>query len=439
MRLGIVVCNYNKAEDVKVCLQSIVESKFEDYHVYVVDNGSGDNSVEAIRDNFGEDTRITLLINKENLGGSGGFNTGLRAALASKNEYEYLMCMDNDAYVDEGCIGRLIEFLDENSDTGIAAAKIMHREEPNRIQQYGSFIDWDDYLIDSPYLNVIDDESLPAVVYSDAVPACALIIRRSLVEKIGLMPEENFLYWDDTEWCYRCTKAGYKIASVGDAYACHAMGAKQEAVNTFATYYARRNWIKFFLEHIPDEKLDDFANITLSNLFEIVFVSAYRGELNRATTVMAALDDCLHGNFGKAGQGRIFPVEGTYKPLQKIVQNQIQYTIITGEFPLFSDLLKKQIQDIVPNVKILLTKTQDKSSSQIVGSNQQKTLCVVESILHIDSPENGNYYVDLDGTFLVTEEDKMFLGNYEFARNSYLAAEKNLFLLLAREFREKLI
>ena len=76
---GIVVCTYNKKDYVERCVQSIFDSHATDYDVIVVDNASTDGTVEMLKDVFGE--RITLLCNEENLGGSGGFNTGLRYAL----------------------------------------------------------------------------------------------------------------------------------------------------------------------------------------------------------------------------------------------------------------------------------------------------------------------------------------------------------------------
>ena len=319
-RVGVVICNYNKEKDVINCIQSVLEQKYHDFHLYVVDNASTDGSVNAIRSAYLPDKSIDLIVNAENLGGSGGFNTGLRAAAGAG--HEYLMCVDNDAVLDENCIGSLVDFLDRDETSGIAAAKIYHAGMEDYVQQFGSFIDYENYAVNSTYLNHPEDGSMPDVVYSDAVPACALMIRKSLTDIIGFMPEENFLYWDDTEWCVRCREAGYRVASVGDAAASHKMGAKKEDVNTFPTYYAWRNWIVFFLHHIKDEQLSDMAEVFLGSIFEIAYTGLYRGEPNRTTTVMAALDDALHGIMGKAGEGRIFELERNYKDLEKILNGK---------------------------------------------------------------------------------------------------------------------
>ena len=150
---------------------------------------------------------------------------------------------------------------------------------------------------------------MPAFVYTDGVPACSLMVRREVTERIGFLPEENFLYWDDTEWCLLCNRAGMKVAAVGSSKAYHAMGAKKEDVNTFPTYYAWRNWISFFMKYTPTEKLADMAMQFLSSVYEIQFIGWYNDVYNKANTVMAAYDDALHGVTGKAGEGRIFPVD----------------------------------------------------------------------------------------------------------------------------------
>lgn len=441
--IGIVICNFNKQNDVLLCIQSVLESKYEDYHIYVVDNASSDDSVSLIKQQYGDCKKLELIVNQENLGGSGGFNTGLRKAFAAG--HEYLMCVDNDAMLDENCIGELHTFLDEHDDVGIAAAKIYHTGQEDYVQQYGSFIDYENYSVDSTYLNHIEDGSMPDVVYSDAVPACALMIKREVVEKIGLMPEENFLYWDDTEWCVRCKEAGYKVASVGAAAACHAMGAKKEDVNTFPTYYAWRNWIRFFLEHIDESKIDDMAQTFLGSIFEINYTGLYRGEQNRSRTVMAALDDALHGKMGKAGDDRIFDLEFTYDGLERAVGNKQSIRITAGEYPLFAEALKEKIESKWPDKQVFIVSDNADagnfnakdvsrySTEDVVTHTATITLC--ESIFRQDDLSLATYVMDLDGNVLVDEDDVLMVINYNYSKQSFIFAMKPLFMRLAHELK----
>ena len=304
-RIGIVICNYNKKDMVTDCIKAVFEQTYQDFDLYVCDNGFTDGSGDAIEAEYG--SRLTLIRNSENLGGSGGFNTGLRAAC--KRGYDYYMCIDNDAFLDEGCVSNLLDFLEEHGDVGIAAAKIYHMERPDTVQNFGQIIDFKNYCTEVPYLGYTEDGSMPDFVYTEAVPACALMIRKEVISDIGLLPEENFLYWDDTEWCFRAREAGWKIASVGSAKALHCMGARREDVSTFPTYYAWRNWIRFFILHTPEEDLPNMGITFLTSVY-LVQCEGYEGDrFARAATVMAAYEDAIDGVCGKAAEGIIRDIE----------------------------------------------------------------------------------------------------------------------------------
>lgn len=275
---------------------------------------------------------------------------------------------------------------------------------------------------------------MPDVVYSDAVPACALMIRRTVVEQIGVMPEENFLYWDDTEWCVRCREAGYEVASVGAAAASHAMGAKKEDINTFPTYYAWRNWIKFFLDHIDEERLSDMAETFLGSIFEINYTGLYRGEENRSKTVMAALDDALHKVMGKAKEDRIFNLELTYDGLERAIGDKSDIAIIAGEFPLYADTLKEKIKVMWPDKRVYIVGLQDTDEAYGTAHFQpDATITICESIFRQDDLSLSTYVMDLDGNVLVDEDDVLMAINYNFSRRSFIFSMKPLFMRLSRQ------
>lgn len=421
-QVGIVVCNYNKKDDVLACIQSILESKFRDYDIYVVDNASTDGSPEAIRKTYGE--QVTLLVNQENLGGSGGFNTGLRVAF--EKGYPYLMCIDNDALLDENAIGNLFAFLQEHEETGIAAAKIYHKEAPDYVQQFGQKIDFEHFCTEVPYFNAYEDGSMPEFVYTDAVAACALMIRRSVIETIGFMPEDNFLYWDDTEWCYLCGKAGWKVASVGSAMALHAMGARKERENTFPTYYAWRNWIRFFMKYTVPEKWEKMTETFLDSMFEIVYEGIHKGERNRTRTVMMAYDDAIHGVTGKAGENRIFSLDASDKPWRELFSEAGEYIINPGEYPATAQSVKEGARSMGYQIKWLEPDEKNISAREIV---------ICENIFEIEDLSLKKIYIDVDDCILATEEDALDVINYNYSRRSFVEANKPVFLQRLKEQR----
>lgn len=413
-RVGVVICNFNKKEDVLNCIQSVLESKYTDYDLYVVDNASSDGSAEAITQKYGN--QVTLLVNQENLGGSGGFNTGLRKAL--EQEYEYLYCLDNDVLVDENAMGELVAFLDTHKDTGMAGSRVYHMENPGVIQQFGQIVDFENYCTEAKFLGKTDEDGIPDVEYSDAVAACSLLVRRTLIEKIGLMPEDNFLYWDDTEWGYCCNLAGYKVASVGSSVVLHRMGAKKEAVNTFPTYYAWRNWIYFFMKYTPKKDWEKMCDTFLNSVFEVQYEGMYRGEYNKAKTVMSAYDDAIHGVRGKAPKGRIFEVDCKDTALRNVIKGKECIFIERGNGEDFSYDLAERILKINPDVHITVD-SNDKYDCKL-------TMC--DSVFALNDMSLENIYVDSAINVFATEDDAMKIINYPYARELFRFANKPLFL-----------
>lgn len=430
-KVGIVICNYNKAEMVCDCIQSVLESQYTDYRLYVADNASTDDSVEKITERFG--SQVQLVINEQNLGGSGGFNAGMRKALLEQPEY--IWCLDNDVLVDENALGALVEFLDSNPQCGMAGSRVDHMEAPDYVQQYGMTVDFEQFCVEAKYRNHPEDGTLPEVVYSDAVAACSVLVRRSLIEKIGLMPEDNFLYWDDTEWGYRCNLAGYKVASVGASIVLHAMGAKKESVNTFPTYYAWRNWIDFFIRYTPEEKLEAMCHSFLRDIFDIVYEGLYRGEESKARTVMAAYDDALHGLRGKAPEGRIFPMDTSDEKLKQLLKGKKKVYLEAGNYEAYAEDLAEHIGVLFPDMQI-----------QIIGPDTgasplyDKDGLVIRMCNFIFTQEDLSLsvvYADTEGNLLADDNDVLMVINYPYSREMFLYSQMPAFMRAAKTLREK--
>jgi hypothetical protein len=417
-RVGIVICNYNKADTVLECIKCILEQKYNDFDVYVVDNASTDGSAEVIRKKYGD--KVELIVNEENLGGSGGFNTGLRRAYSKG--YQYLMCVDNDAMLDENAVGNLVEFLDSHDEVGMAASKIYNLEDPDYIQQFGQRIDFEYFCTEVPYLNVLEDGTMPEYLYVDSVAACSLMVRRTTIDKIGYLPEENFLYWDDTEWCYLCNKAGMKVASVGTSQALHAMGARREDVNTFPTYYAWRNWIRFFSKYTPIEKRDKMVETFLDSIFLIVYAGIHKCENNKTKTVMLAYDDAIHGVTGKAGDNRIFDLDFNYTPFKKLFSSAKSFYIESGEFPMLTQWLRELPDKL--GIDVTWADEPDKADRTI-------TLC--SNIFVIEDISLEKVYIDVEKCILQDEDDVLDVINYNYSKRTFIMSQKPIFLEKIKE------
>ncbi len=422
-KIGIVICNYNKEDAVLDCIQSVLESKFQDFDLYVVDNGSTDMSVKRIKETY--PGRLVLIENQENLGGSGGFNTGLREVY--KKGYPYVMCVDNDALLDENAIGNLYKFLETHPEAGMAGAKVYHMGNPDYVQQFGQEIDFKYFCTEALYFNEYEDGSMPEFIYTDSVAACSLMVKRCVIDKIGLMPEENFLYWDDTEWCYLCNRAGYKVASVGNAKVLHAMGAKNEVHNTFPTYYAWRNWIVFFIKYVKEEELGRMAETFLGSVFQVAYEGLHSGNKNHARTVMLAYDDAIHGIMGKAGENRIFSLDFNKEPLLHLFNGKEKIYLEENYYFSTANWLKNFAACNGFNI----TWTEQPQENVPVIS-------ICENIFELEDLSCTKIYIDIHRCIFETEDDALDIINYNYSKRSFIFAHKPVFLECARKLREKL-
>ena len=303
--IGIVICNFNKIDYLKGCLKTLFESSFENYSydVIVVDNASEDGSPKFVKEEYPE---IILLENEINTGGSGGFDRGIRYCIDKK--YEYVCLLDNDILLERNTIINLVEYIKLNPKVGVVGSKICTMDNPEVLQEMGSFIDFENkFNVVTPLKSHKDDDSLPDVVVCDYVPACCLITTNEVLNKVGSFNTEHFIYWDDMDWCTRIKRAGYEVHAINNSRVFHKMGAANHS-NTFGLYYFERNRILFFLKYISDDKFDKFSEAISSWLLPLTFFSNLKGNYATPKSFLCAIDDLLLGNLGRQ-DGSIFVKE----------------------------------------------------------------------------------------------------------------------------------
>jgi len=137
----VIIVTWNKKNYVIDLLRSLEALNYahDRLDVLVVDNASSDGTVEALKADF---PAIQLLENKENLGGTGGFNTGLQwAAGQPPDAYDYLWLLDNDVQVHQDALLELVAILDTHKDVAVAGSTMMQLDFPWRINEMGAYVD----------------------------------------------------------------------------------------------------------------------------------------------------------------------------------------------------------------------------------------------------------------------------------------------------------
>jgi hypothetical protein len=200
------------------------------------------------------------------------------------------------------------------------------------------------------------------------------------------------------------------------------MGAKREDVNTFPTYYAWRNWIRFFSKYTPKERLEKMAETFLGSVFAVTYAGIHKCEYNKMKTVMLAYDDAIHGVTGKAGENRIFDIDFNYEPFIRLFNSAKSFYVEEGEFPLLAGWLKN-----LPKQLGLLVNWSDKPAIGV------KTISLCEDIFRTDDLSLAKVYIDVDRCILQDEEDVLDVINYNYSKRSFIAAQKPVFLENIRE------
>lgn len=425
-KIGIVICNYNKKDYVLNCIQSVLESKNQDFDLYVADNASTDGSVEAIQEQYKE--RVRILTNPENLGGSGGFNLGIRKVL--EEGYEYLCCLDNDILVDENAIGALADYLDKHPDTGVCGSIVYHMDYPEYVQQYGLDLDFQHFTAITHYADYLDDGNIPEVNECDTVATCSVMLRTQFIKEtdIGIMPEDNFIYWDDMEWCYRFKLAGYKVVTIRDSVVLHKMGSNTRPANTFINYYMWRNRIHFFMKYTPEEKLDQMSYCILSSVFDALYESMYREEHNIMQTISYAYHDAIRDVRGKAADYKIMENDASDERFQLYLQGKETYYLEECQ-EVDSEEMQSFIETLNPQIKRI---------REAKNADVKVTLCpYVMQCKKEDGNEGNQIMLDAEKNVILDDNDWEAVEHYTFAKSLFIYMNQGAFLDATKSLREK--
>ena len=238
-----VILNTNRRDDTLACLRSLAESTYDNLAVMVLDNASTDGSVEAIRTEF-PDVQIVPL--SENKGYAGNNNVGIRLALEQGADWVFVL--NEDTLLAPDCVERLMEAGESDPRVGIVGPMVYHADEPDVIQSAGGLFDryWRPKHAGQ---NEPDTGQFSTVRSVEWVTGCALMIRRETVEDIGLLDERFFYYWEETEWCFRAGKHGWRILHVPQARLWHKGVQRDYKPSPAVTYYNTRNRLLFLAKH----------------------------------------------------------------------------------------------------------------------------------------------------------------------------------------------
>lgn len=219
-KIGVIIVNYNSENMTLQCIESLKKSFTYCYmQIIVVDNCSSDTSFNNLKKNL-EDS-IILERTDINGGFSYGNNIGIKIAIAQK--CSFILLLNNDTEVSPDFLEYLIDALEQNENIGIVAPKILFYDKPEIIWSKGGKINWM-YAGENGCLNKKNDNDLENIS-AKFLTGCCLLFRTQLVERVGYLSEEYFMYYEDVDFSDRVVSEGYTLMCIPKSVIYHKIGS----------------------------------------------------------------------------------------------------------------------------------------------------------------------------------------------------------------------
>ena len=275
-KVSIIILNWNGLDDTVDCLQSLKEINYPDYNIIIVDNGSKGNDAEILKGKFGE--YVHIIENDKDYGFAGGCNIGIRYALRNF-EPDYILLLNNDTVVAPDFLAEMVSVAESNPSIGIAGPKIYFYHDPDKIQAIGGQINWRTGMTSMLGIGETDVGQFNEIREVDWVVGCALLIKREVLQTIGLLYERYFAYFEETDWCVRCSRAGYLVIYAPGARVWHKKRWSMEEISGLTMYYVTRNRFLFMVRNSTVSQLLYFFIYFLFwhlPIFTVLSLSRYR-------------------------------------------------------------------------------------------------------------------------------------------------------------------
>ncbi len=247
-RLAIVIPNWNGADSLIACVDSLLNQTYKDFQIVVVDNGSVDESKELLKKKqkkVGKE-KLHIIYSPRNLGFAGGVNLGISYALAKS--FDGVALFNNDATADKNWLKELASILKKQPKTGIVTGLLLH-EDGKTIDSTG---DW--YSIwGLPYPRGRDEtaDKAPKAGLVFGASGGATLYRSAALREIGDFDQRFFAYYEDVDISFRAQLYGWKVYYNPKAIAYHEQGATSNKISGFGVYQTIKNLPLLYIKNVP--------------------------------------------------------------------------------------------------------------------------------------------------------------------------------------------
>ncbi len=246
-KVALIIINYNGKPHLEECINSIKNQSYQNYKLIVIDNNSRDGSASYIREDYPD---IELIENKKNIGFGKAINKVLKLKTSDK-DIDFFGILNNDIRLDAHWVKNLIDYSKVNPKAGILSGKILLYHWPKYINSTGVNINYFGYGWDRNFFDLDKEtktESGPVL----AVTGSATLVKREVFAQIGLYDNDYFMYYEDSDLCFRTWKyTDFTVDYVDDAVIYHKFSASLGIFSTKKHFYLKRSRFIFILKNFP--------------------------------------------------------------------------------------------------------------------------------------------------------------------------------------------
>ncbi len=250
-KIGVVTITYNSGQVIIPFMQSVLAQTHHNFILYIIDNISSDNTLEILKEY--SDPRIVIIPNKENVGVAAGNNQGIKKAI--EDNCELIMLLNNDVEFENTLFEKLTVLLEEQP-CSLVAPKMLYHPETNLIWWAGTKFKKINGCMTS-HIGIQEEDwgQYDQIEQMDYAPTCCVLLKKEVIDDIGLMDEKYFAYYDDTDFFYRIHEQGkHKLYyypfvkfyhKVGGLSKMKEGGAKKFKFNDFYIHLNTRNRVYY--------------------------------------------------------------------------------------------------------------------------------------------------------------------------------------------------
>jgi GT2 family glycosyltransferase len=292
--VAALVVTWNRQNDVLDCIKSLTQSDYTCLRVYVVDNGSTDNTSDLVSKYF---PSVVLIRSDRNLGFADGNNLGLDRILDDGTDAVFFL--NDDAVVAHDTLKKLVPFLCDDG-VGIVCPKILVYGADDVIWAAGGIVDSKTGIARQRYYGEKDLGQADEQTDVDYAVGCAMLVKSEVIRNVGKLDSRYYMYYEEAEWCRRIRNNGYRIVYVPTSKVWHKVSIGETGRNNAPYYFSRNRLLYLRAGGVSEIKVAWFATL---DILRDAIAHAVNGRIHESRLLVRGILDYYKNNFGRIGDG----------------------------------------------------------------------------------------------------------------------------------------